>query len=169
MLDEVHGQVSLILTALRVCRLCGVGSMGDHHHDDDEKHLVFECPHLQTIRDKYAGLFGVPTIMVQFFWRDDLVDVDVSKFICECMDVMLGADSDNQSQTSDRPRCTYCTYLLPLSPYPFFSSFYSNSNKSSLLRFPGRSLRESFGLASARTLRGFGCSSGIRPLLLLHF
>ena len=77
-----------------MCRLCGVGSLGD------EKHLVFECPHLQTIRDKYPGLFGVPT-MVQFFWQDDLVNV--SKFICECMDVMLGADSDDQSQTSDQP------------------------------------------------------------------
>ena len=78
----------------RVCRLCGVGSMGD------EKHLVFECPHLQTIRDKYPVLFGVPT-MVQFLWQDNLVNV--SNFICECMDVMLGADSDNQSQTSDQP------------------------------------------------------------------
>ena len=39
--------------------------------------------------------------MVQFFRQDDLVNV--SKFICECMDVMLGADSDNQSQTSDQP------------------------------------------------------------------
>jgi hypothetical protein len=66
----------------------------------DEQHLVFECPHLQPIRAKYPGLFGVPT-MVQFFWQDDLVNV--SKFICECMDVMLGADSDNQSQTSDQP------------------------------------------------------------------
>ena len=39
--------------------------------------------------------------MVPFFWQDDLVKV--SKFIYECMDVMLGADSDNQSQTSDQP------------------------------------------------------------------
>ena len=39
--------------------------------------------------------------MWQFFWQDE--DVNVSKFICECMDVMLGADSDNQSQTSDQP------------------------------------------------------------------
>ena len=27
----------------------------------------------------------------------------VSKFLCECMDVVLGADSDDQSQTSDQP------------------------------------------------------------------
>ena len=78
----------------RVCRFCGTGSMGD------ERHVVFECPHLQSIRDKYAGLVSVST-MVQFFWQDDLVSV--SKFLCECMDVMLGADSDDQSQTSDQP------------------------------------------------------------------
>jgi hypothetical protein len=32
--------------------------------------------------------------MVQFFWQDDVVDV--SMFPCECLDVMLGADSDEQ-------------------------------------------------------------------------
>jgi hypothetical protein len=78
----------------RVCKFCGAGSMGD------EKHVVFECPHLQPIRDKYAGLFSFST-MVQFLWQDDLVSV--SKFLCECLDVMLGADSDDQSQTSDQP------------------------------------------------------------------
>ena len=36
-----------------------------------------------------------------FFWQDDLVDV--SEFLCECMDIMLGADSNDQSQTSDQP------------------------------------------------------------------
>ena len=34
-------------------------------------------------------------------WKDDLVNV--FKFISECMDMMLGAVSDNQSQTSDQP------------------------------------------------------------------
>ena len=37
--------------------------------------------------------------MVQFFWQVDLVTV--SMFICECMNVMLVAHSDNPSQTSD--------------------------------------------------------------------
>ena len=80
--------------AHRVCTFCGLGSLGD------EKHLVFECPHLQLIRDKYPGLFTAPT-MVQFFWQDDLVNV--CKFICECLRVLLGADSDDQSQASDQP------------------------------------------------------------------
>ena len=40
--------------------VCGAGSMGD------KRHVVFECPHLQSIRDKYACLFSVST-MVQYF------------------------------------------------------------------------------------------------------
>jgi hypothetical protein len=78
----------------RVCRFCGIGSLGD------ERHLVFECPHLQSIRDRFSGLFRVST-MKQFFWQDDLVSV--CKFLCECLDVLLGADSDDQSQTSNQP------------------------------------------------------------------
>ena len=33
--------------------------------------------------------------------QDDLVNV--SKFLCECLAAMLGADSDDRSQTSDQP------------------------------------------------------------------
>jgi hypothetical protein len=66
----------------------------------DEKHLVFECLHLHFIGDKFPELFRVQT-MVQFYWQDDLVNV--SKFLCECLAVMQGADSDDQSQTSDQP------------------------------------------------------------------
>lgn len=64
----------------RVCSFCGAGSMGD------ERHLVFECPHLQSIQDRFPGLFRVLT-MIQFFWQDDLFTV--CKFLCECLDVML--------------------------------------------------------------------------------
>ena len=56
---------------------------------------------MQYIRDKYAALFHCST-MVQSFWQDDLIGV--AKFISESLDVMLGADSDNQSQASDQPR-----------------------------------------------------------------
>ena len=35
-------------------------------------------------------------------WNTRLVGV--AKFISESLDVMLGADSDNQSQASDQPR-----------------------------------------------------------------
>ena len=39
--------------------------------------------------------------MLQFFWHNDLLKV--FKFLCESLDVMLGADCDGQSQTSDQP------------------------------------------------------------------
>ncbi len=35
------------------------------------------------------------------FWQDDLANA--SKFTCGCLDVMLGADSDDQSVTPDQP------------------------------------------------------------------
>ena len=50
--------------------------------------------------NKYPSLFQCPT-MLQFFWQADLIGV--TKFVSECLDVMLGADSDDQSQTSDQP------------------------------------------------------------------
>ncbi len=34
-------------------------------------------------------------------WQDDLVNV--SRLNCECLEVMLGAESDDQTQTSDQP------------------------------------------------------------------
>jgi hypothetical protein len=38
--------------------------------------------------------------MIQFFWQNDLVNV--SKILSKCLGVMLDADSDDQSQTSDQ-------------------------------------------------------------------
>lgn len=40
------------------------------------------------------------TTIIQFLWQDDAVNV--FKFPCECLDVMLVADSDDQSETSDQ-------------------------------------------------------------------
>ena len=94
-LPRDSGSWTQIPRADRVCTLCGPDSLGD------EKHFVFECPHLQHIRDKYAHLFHCST-MVQFFWQDDMIGV--AKFICDSLDIMLGADSDIQSQASDQPR-----------------------------------------------------------------
>lgn len=39
--------------------------------------------------------------MLELFWQDDIVSV--SNFLCECMHVMLCADSDDQSRTFDQP------------------------------------------------------------------
>ena len=88
------GSWSQIPRADRHCVLCGPGSYGD------EKHLVFECPHVQPLRDKYAHLFSC-TQMIQFLWQGDLIGV--VKFVSEGLDIMLGADSDDMSQTSDQP------------------------------------------------------------------
>ncbi len=63
-------------------------------------HLVVEWRHLQTIRDKLSGLFRVST-MAQLSWQDDLVNV--SKSLCERLDATPGADSKDQSETSDQP------------------------------------------------------------------
>jgi hypothetical protein len=62
----------------RVCALCGPASLGY------EKHLVFECPHLQHIRDQYASLFHCST-MKQFLWQDDIVSV--AKFVSEGFEI----------------------------------------------------------------------------------
>ena len=40
--------------------------------------------------------------MIQFFWDNKIVNV--FKFLCECLDVMLGADSDDQRQILINPR-----------------------------------------------------------------
>ncbi len=63
-------------------------------------HLISECPHLQDLRARYAFLFHCRT-MVQFLWQDDLVSV--AKFVSDGLDIMLGADSDDESPTSNQP------------------------------------------------------------------
>ena len=53
-----------LVRAQRLCLLCDQRAVGD------ERHMVFECPALQGVRDKYAALFvdGAST-MQQFLWR----------------------------------------------------------------------------------------------------
>ena len=51
----------------RVCTLCAGENPGD------EQHVVFECPGLQDIRDRYQNLFGEhAATMLQFMWQDDI-------------------------------------------------------------------------------------------------
>ena len=50
---------------------------------------------------RFAGLLLLST-MEQFLCRTE--QSCVSKFLYECLDVMLGADSENYSQTSDQPK-----------------------------------------------------------------
>ena len=60
----------------RLCRHCSSGGIGD------ERHLVFVCPAVQHVRDKYSHLFTPrrPT-MRQFMWQDDTVSV--VRFVAE--------------------------------------------------------------------------------------
>ena len=49
----------------------------------DERHLVFECPAMQPVRDQFAHLFGDDsTTMQASMWQDDLHGV--ARFIHTC-------------------------------------------------------------------------------------
>ncbi len=79
----------------RVCTLCAGENPGD------EQHVVFECPGLQDIRDRYQGLFGEhAATMLQFVWQDDIRGV--AMVIKECLGVYCGTDPDG-GQASDQP------------------------------------------------------------------
>jgi hypothetical protein len=61
----------------------------------DERHLVFECPALQSIRDRYPGLFGADIVtMQQFMWQLDIVGV--AHFVMDCFDYLDAASPSNQ-------------------------------------------------------------------------
>ena len=58
--------------------LCQRGVLGD------EKHLVFECPALQDLRDTNKNLFRAPhgDAMILLMWQDDIIDVARSIDMC---------------------------------------------------------------------------------------
>ena len=67
--------------AQRVCLSCNAGALGD------EKHLIFECTALASLRSRYAGLFTSNTdTMRSFFAQPDRMGV----FHCviDCLDFM---------------------------------------------------------------------------------
>ena len=55
----------------RSCTLCQQSVLGG------EKHIVFECPALQDLRDRYENLFQAPQgdAMILFMWQDDRIGV----------------------------------------------------------------------------------------------
>ena len=73
----------------RVCNMC------QHNIIGDEKHMVFECLALQSVRDKRPRLFqGVHAdAMVLSMWQDEMIGV--MRFIDECLERIL--------YTSDQP------------------------------------------------------------------
>ena len=67
----------------RLCQRCDQDAVGD------ERHLIFECPAVQCVRDKYAALFACDNCtMQQFMWQADLVGV--AHFVRDCF-AMLDA------------------------------------------------------------------------------
>ena len=65
----------------RVCSHCDGVSVAD------ELHMVFECPALALIREKYAGLFTPATDNMRSFFGQD-AHVQVFKFILDCLDFL---------------------------------------------------------------------------------
>ena len=64
------GRRSGVARELRLCQHCVQGAVGD------ELHMVFECPHLQPLRDEFSHLFGPTTVdMRSFFSQQDKVGV----------------------------------------------------------------------------------------------
>ena len=71
---------------LRLCQQCAL------HAVHDERHLVFECPAMQPVRDRYPALFSPAQGTMQLFmWQQDIVGV--AHYIIDGFDA-LGALSD---------------------------------------------------------------------------
>ena len=69
-----------VARANRVCTHCGSVAVAD------ELHMIFECPALQAVRQRYASLFSTDTnTMRSFFAQQD--HMQVFKFVLDCLDV----------------------------------------------------------------------------------
>ena len=65
--------------AQRVCLSCNAGALGD------ERHLIFECTALASLRSRYAGLFTSSTdTMRSFFAQPDRMGV--FHYVIDCLD-----------------------------------------------------------------------------------
>ena len=88
------GRRTAISRMQRVCQKSDLNEVGD------EKHLIFTCPAVLHVRDRYVGLFSESVhTMLDFMWQDDLVEV--AKFVMDCFDVMSAAVEDDR--TSNQP------------------------------------------------------------------
>ena len=79
-LPIVLGRFAGAVRASRVCTHCGSVAVAD------ELHMIFECPALQAVRQRYASLFSANTdTMRSFFAQQD--HMQVFKFVLDCLDV----------------------------------------------------------------------------------
>jgi len=69
---------------LRHCQRCGTAAVGD------ERHLVFECPAVQHIRDYHSDLFWDGQSMREFVNQTD--QAAVMNFIVACFDNFIQTD-----------------------------------------------------------------------------
>ena len=66
----------------RFCLACNSASVCD------EMHMIFECPALKDLREKYSHLFsGNITTMKQFMWQENIFQTML--FVRDCLDMML--------------------------------------------------------------------------------
>ncbi len=71
-----------VARAHRVCLACNSGAVGD------ERHLVFECTALASLRSRYAYLFtGATDTMRSFFAQPD--HMGVFHYVVDCLDFMM--------------------------------------------------------------------------------
>ena len=88
-LPNVSGRWARVARAQRYCLHC------DQHVLGDERHLVFECPAVQSIRDQYLALFATAIqTMQQFMWQLDIVSV--AHFVMDCFDHLDAVSTSNQ-------------------------------------------------------------------------
>ena len=91
-LPIVLGRRSGIPRDRRLCQHCAL------HAVHDERHLLLECPAMQTVRDRYPALFSPAKGSMQLFmWQPDIVGV--AHFVMDCFD-LLGAVPDAQDDGS---------------------------------------------------------------------
>ena len=97
--------------AMRFCPLC------PGHHVGDERHLVFECPALQHIRQHYAGIYSdAHSTMRLFMWHKD------QKAMASCLLRLLSEERERErgrfNHMSIRPtwpmRTSHCSRLSQL-------------------------------------------------------
>ena len=85
-------KILLLLLLQRVCLSGNAGALGD------ERHLIFECTALASLRSRYADLFTSSTdTMRSFFAQPD--QMGVFHYVIDCLDLNMIAIIG----TSDRP------------------------------------------------------------------
>ncbi len=109
-LPNVSGGWAKVLRPQRLCMRCAQQVIGD------KRHLVLECPALQSIRNRYPGLFGANIVIMQqlaFMWQLD--NIRVAHFVMDCFDDLDAASPSNQPKAA-RVMCNLPSFLVVTVP-----------------------------------------------------